>query len=105
MYDGQIARKYTGVKRRQKDERDAGERVYSTSEGDVLLRLEGTGVFVSEGFDLELARKVQEAVDGAQSSGRMMQASQGLRGGGQELTGGLVSLFGKFGMMKFALAQ
>lgn len=108
VYDGQIGRKYNGVKRRKKDERDAGERVYTTNEGDVYLRVEGNGVFICEGWDLEMARKLEEMVDGAQSSGPMMQA-EGRRlssgPGGQELTAGLAGWLGQFGMMKAALAR
>ena len=38
------------------------EQVYSTNEGDVLLSISGTGVFVSEGFDLALARKLRDSI-------------------------------------------
>ena len=46
----------------QADEKDDTERVYTTREGDVLLTLRGSTVWVSEGFDLELARKLQVEV-------------------------------------------
>lgn len=102
VYDGQIPRKYTGVKRREKDEKDETERVYTTSEGDVLLTIQGAGVFISEGFDLDLARKLRDAVDAVQSSGPIMQASGD---GRKELVGGLAGWMGSFGMMKAAVVK
>ena len=51
----QLPRKYSGLVRRNKDESDASEQVYTTSEGDALALISGTGVFVCEGFPLELA--------------------------------------------------
>src|SRR5271155_2669030 len=51
-YAAQIPRKYSNVVERTKDEADDREQVYSTSEGDVLISMWGTGVFIAEGFDL-----------------------------------------------------
>ncbi len=73
VYEGQLPRKYSGVKRREKDEKDETEHVYSTNEGDVLLTLVGVRVFISEGFDLEMARKLRDAIDSVQGTGPMMQ--------------------------------
>jgi hypothetical protein len=67
VYADELPRKYSGLVRRTQDEADANEQVYSTNEGDVLLTIDGTGVFVSEGFPLELARKLRESIAGAQS--------------------------------------
>ena len=62
VYSGQLARKYSHLVRRPKDEADATEQVYSTEEGDVLLTMSGAGVFVSEGFELPLARKLRDSI-------------------------------------------
>ena len=67
VYAGQLPRKYSGLVRRTQDEADENEQVYTTREGDVLLSLAGAEVFVSEGFPLELARKLRESIAGAQS--------------------------------------
>jgi hypothetical protein len=75
-YAAQIPRKYSNVVERKKDEVDDGEQIYSTNEGDVLLSLSGTGVFVGEGFDLALARKLRDSIVSVQpGSGPMRQAS------------------------------
>ena len=76
VYAAQIPRKYAKVVERTKDE-IAGddEQVFSTSEGDVLLSRSGSSVFISEGFDLILARKLRDSVASAQPIGPMRQAS------------------------------
>jgi hypothetical protein len=61
---------------RQKDEADEKEQVFSTSEGDVLISLSGTGVFVSEGFDLALARKLRNTIVSVQAEGPLKQAAE-----------------------------
>jgi len=67
VYADELPRKYSTLVRRTKDEADDNEQVYSTNEGDVLLTIDGTGVFVSEGFPLELARKLRESITSVQS--------------------------------------
>jgi hypothetical protein len=74
-YAAQIPRKYSGVVERTKDEADEKEQVFSTGEGDVLISLSGTGVFVSEGFDLALARKLRNTIVSVQAEGPMKQAA------------------------------
>jgi hypothetical protein len=74
-YAAQIPRKYSGVVERTKDEADEREQVFSTSEGDVLISLSGTGVFVAEGFDLGLARKLRNTIVSVQAEGPMKQAA------------------------------
>jgi hypothetical protein len=69
IYAAQIPRKYSKVVRRPKDETGESEQVYSTSEGDVLLSISGTGVFIGEGFSLPLARKLRDSIASVQSSG------------------------------------
>lgn len=75
MYEKEIPRKDSHVVRRQKDEMDANERVYSTDEGDVLLSVSGKGVFVSEGFELPLARTLRDQIEGAQGEGPLQIAN------------------------------
>jgi hypothetical protein len=70
VFDQEMPRQYDGLQRRQADEKDENERVYTTREGDVLLILEGKRVWVSEGFDLATARKLREQVDAANLEGR-----------------------------------
>jgi hypothetical protein len=74
-YAAQIPRKYSGVVERTKDEADEKEQVFSTSEGDVLISLSGTGVFIAEGFDLALARKLRDTVVSVQAEGPVKQAA------------------------------
>ena len=78
-YAAQIPRKYSGVVERQKDEADEKEQVFSTSEGDVLISLSGTGVFVAEGFDLGLARKLRNTILSVQAEGRPRRVAIGIQ--------------------------
>jgi hypothetical protein len=76
VYAEQIPRKYSNVVERTKDEVTGDdELVYSTNEGDVLLSRSGSSVFIGEGFDLSLARKLRDSIAGAQPVGPMQQAS------------------------------
>jgi hypothetical protein len=75
IYAAQIPRKYSGVVERTKDETDIDEQVFTTSEGDVLLSLANDSVFISEGFDLALARKLRDNITSVQPTGRMQQAA------------------------------
>jgi hypothetical protein len=103
VFDQEMPRQYDGLHRRQADEKDENERVYTTREGDVLLTLEGKRVWVSEGFDLATARKLRQQVDDANLEGKgpTMVAGQAVRE--RELTGGLVKAISAFGMMKAGL--
>lgn len=78
VYEAELPRKYSGLVRREKDEADETEQVYSTSEGDVLLCVSGTNVFVSEGFPLPLARKLRDSIVAAQGQGPL-QITSGAR--------------------------
>jgi hypothetical protein len=79
VYTGQLPRKYDHIARREKDEKDADEQVYTTNEGDVLISIEGTGVFISEGFPLELARKLRDNITAVQSDGPVRVATLNLQ--------------------------
>jgi hypothetical protein len=108
VFEQEMPRQYDGLVRRTADEKDENERVYTTKEGDVLLTLEDKTVWVSEGFDLAMARRLREQVDAANvpvGSGPTMTA--GDRGErieeGDELMGRLVKAMGSFGMMRVGL--
>ncbi|WP_353072218.1 hypothetical protein [Tunturiibacter gelidiferens] len=74
IYAAQIPRKYSNVVERKKDEVDETELVYSTNEGDVLISRLGDAVFVGEGFNLALARKLRDTITSIQPQGPMQQA-------------------------------
>ena len=74
IYASQIPRKYSGVVRRDKDEAD-DEQVYSTNEGDVLISRSGSKVFIGEGFDLALSRKLRDRIASVQTDGPMHLAA------------------------------
>jgi len=113
VFEQQMPRQYDGLVRRKEEEKDDNERVYSTKEGDVLLALEGKTVWVSEGFELPLARKLHEQVDAANvplGHGPVLTAGnrgQGLGDwdgvGDEELVGQLAKMVASFGMMKAGL--
>jgi hypothetical protein len=92
-YAAQIPRKYSSVVERTKDEADEKEQIYSTSEGDVLISLSGTGVFIGEGFDLALSRKLRDAIVSVQPEGRIQQAAVPL----QEPTLSMARVLASFG--------
>ena len=104
VFEEELPRQYDGLVRRKKDEVDDTERVYSTNEGDVLLTLKDNNVWVSEGFEVSLARQLRDAVDEVQGSGPVRQAEvQGLgvrdQGLGSELVGGLMGWLAEFGVV------
>ncbi len=99
VYENELARKYSQLKRRQTDEQD-GERVYSTNEGDVLLSYSGKTVYVGEGFDLALSRKLRDQIMAVQSSGPIMSAGMQRM---HEPTLSLAGTLARYGMMKVAL--
>src|SRR5258708_38154742 len=91
IYATQIPRKYSNVTERTKDEADEKEQVFSTSEGDVLISLSGTGVFIGEGFDLTLARKLRDTVVRVQAEGPVKQAAVERQEPSLSMTRGLAS--------------
>ena len=107
VYAGQLARKYSGLVRRKKDEADENEQVYSTDEGDVLLSMVGTGVFVSEGFPLELARKLRDSIASVQSDAPLQVADAAGKAGVSEFDPGaeLVRMMSSAGVMKAAMSD
>jgi hypothetical protein len=105
IYSGELARKYSGLKRREKDEIGDSEEVYSTNEGDVLLSIHDDAVFIAEGFDLALARKLRDSIADVQSSGPLQIAQTPVAEGLHSPAMSLVHLFGDAGVMKAALAE
>jgi hypothetical protein len=111
VYAGELPRKYSGLARREKEEADRDEQIYSTSEGDVLLTRTDKGVFISEGFPLDLARKLRESVVSIQSDAPMQiagapvnqAAPPALKLGDPGLS--LVRLLSSAGVMKAAIGS
>ena len=112
VFEEELPRQYDGLKRRRADEVDDSERVYSTSEGDVLLTLKDNTVWVSEGFELPLARELRDKVDMANvpmGSGPVMtaQAQEAGKRKQEVASGGLVEglshWMGQFGVMRAGL--
>lgn len=105
IYANELPRKYDSLKRMKNEEMNRDERVYSTNEGDVLLAVDGNSVFVSEGFDLSLARQLKSMVLESQSDAPLNIAARGPLPAGstvpnQELSSGLVRFFGNVGLMQ-----
>ena len=83
LYADELGRKYSGFKPDKtvapiSDTPDGTvEQVYSSNEGPVVITRRGKLVFVSESFDLPLARKLAGLILGAQGSGPLQSASSG----------------------------
>jgi hypothetical protein len=103
VYQEQLPRKYSGVAERKQDEKGDGEQVFTTNEGDVLLSIDGTSVFVSEGFSLELARKLRDTIVPIQTEGPMRVAGAVAPQHDPGLT--LVQQMASVGMMKAAMDE
>ncbi len=97
LYGAELGRKYNKLAERKGDETD-GELVYTTEEGDVLLALADSGLFVSEGLPLATARKLRDATTLAQGSGPVKLA------GMHELSLGSLAGVQGFGFLRAATA-
>jgi hypothetical protein len=81
LYADSLGRKYSGLHRDAAApapvDAPAGtvEQVYTTNEGPVIITVRGKLVFVSESFDLPMARKLASLLLDAQGSGELKQAS------------------------------
>jgi hypothetical protein len=104
MYARNLGRKYTHVERDAKEELAVGERVYGTNEGPVLISTEGKQVFISESFDLTLARKLGFLIAGAQEGGES-QVARGSVTPETELSGGLAARLCGYGVMRAGLGR
>ena len=111
VYAAELPRKYSGLAERKKDEADDSEQVYTTSEGDVLLSLSDDGVFISEGFPLDLARKLREKVLSVQSDAPLQLTSvdryvdRDVRTSSADPGLSLVHTMADAGLMKAAIAS
>ena len=67
IYAENLKRKYTDVQIQPTDESEggSGESVFTTEEGPVVIATVGRGVFISESFELTLARKLELMMTGA----------------------------------------
>jgi hypothetical protein len=102
MYADELGKQYSGVKHDTEAESDASEQVYTTNEGPVLIATTGNTVFVSESFDLNLARKLEFLMMGAQQGAGQGQAIASVRPG-RALTGSMVDFFAGCGLMRAAI--
>ena len=109
VYANNLGRKYSGLKSLPASSSEAAtsgdiERIYSTNEGPVLIVTRGKYVFVSESFDLPLARKLAALVLDAQGSGELKQAQNMPMmvspANVHSLTGSLAHFISSMGVMK-----
>lgn len=81
LYNDELGRKYSGLKLDKTAARASGEadgtveQVYTTDEGPVVITRQGKMVFVSESFDLPLARKLASLILDSQGKGPLQTAS------------------------------
>ncbi len=83
LYAEELGRKYSGLKADVSAEHASPanstdgtvEQVYSTAEGPVVITTRGKLVFVTESFDLPLARKLTSMILDAQGSGALQMAT------------------------------
>ncbi len=80
LYADELGRKYSGLKLDTSAEKDASaqpgatERVWNTNEGPVVITQLGRMVFVSESFDLPVARKLAGMILETQGNGPLQNA-------------------------------
>jgi hypothetical protein len=102
MYAAELGQQYSNVTRDTPAESDTNEKIYKTSEGPVLISTQGNMVFVSESFDLPLARKLQFLMVGAQGGSGQNVITARFQPA-RNLTGGLVNFMAGCGMMRAAM--
>ncbi len=102
MYAAELGQQYSNVTRDTQEQSDPNEQVYKTSEGPMLISTQGNMVFVSESFDLPLARKLQFLMFGAQDGSGENVITARLQPS-RNLTGGLVDFLARCGMMRAAM--
>lgn len=123
LYASELGRQFSGLKPDTAAQRSAPsasgeiEQVYSTDEGPVVITTRGKLVFVSESFDLALARHLTALLLDAQGSGALQMAkvahpdnphtkapsTQPGAQPDQPLTGSLVRFLSSCGVMKAAI--
>jgi hypothetical protein len=80
LYADELGRNYSGIKldkaaSASAEPSGADQQVYNSDEGPLVVTRQGKMVFVSESFDLPLARKLATLVLGTQGSGPLQSAS------------------------------
>jgi hypothetical protein len=79
LYADDLGRKYSGLKpdlaAQKSSPSGQQEQVFSTAEGPVVITTRGKLVFVSESFDLDLARKLTQQLFDAQGTGDFRMAN------------------------------
>jgi hypothetical protein len=136
LYSSELGRKYSGLKPANAAQHSSNdgteEKVFTTDEGPVVITTRGKFVFVTESFNLDLARRLTALVLAAQGSGEMKLAAapqptavpslrrvsaqwtrsnpgsartpaQAYLEPTEPLTGGLVRFLSDCGVMKFAV--
>jgi hypothetical protein len=101
MYADELGKQYSDVKRDTQAESDESEQVFKTNEGPVLISRNGNAVFLSESFDLTLARKLEFLMTGAQGVDQN-QAVASLHAD-HALTGSMINFFAGCGLMRAAI--
>jgi hypothetical protein len=106
LYGGSLNKKYSTVTQ-DSDDSNGQEQIYNTEEGPVLIARTGKQLFISETFDLPLARKLQLLLRSVQNNDEEqvdvllhMPASPG-----HELVSPLSGWISHCGMMRAALVH
>jgi hypothetical protein len=105
LYADSLTKKYDSVKPDESDTLQPGEKIYNTEEGPVYIERQGKLVFLSESFDLTLARKLllltnaQNTAD-QESAGTLHGPKTALD---RELGSSFSQYLNSFGMMRAAM--
>src|SRR5271156_1660341 len=102
MYADELGKQFSGVVRDTQAESDEGEQIFKTNEGPVLISTNGRAVFLSESFDLNLARKLEFLMMGAQQGADQNQAIA-LTRTNHALTGSMIDFLAGCGLMRAAI--
>ncbi len=106
IYANDLTRKYKDAKKQPADENAAaGERLYSTEEGPVLIDVVGRGVYVSESFPLPLARKLELAMTGVLAQSGQQEAAVPAIVPKGELSAGMAKWLHSCGMLRVAASH
>lgn len=104
LYADALGKQYSHVTRDTASESDPSEMIFNTNEGPMFIATSGNAVFVSESFDLAVARKLQFLMLGAQQ-GKADGQSVASAVPTQDLTGSMVRFMANCGVMKAALPR
>jgi hypothetical protein len=101
LYERQFARKYTSLASQDDPQKIApSEKLWTTNEGPVMVAIEGSTLFVSEGFEEPIARKLEVMMFAAQPGTGTITAQIPVD---HDLTTGLDRFLQSAGTYKFAL--